>query len=155
MKTHHGKDMCKGASRSYSPKSFNDANLCVRDIEPVRSEFGPEVQRRGQLVMTRTEHWRVTKVSCTLGSQVKDNKRTPEASVLPCMFFFSYPLVSGLSPMQSSPGCVSFLSEHIVASRNGSTRAVIQRTTNRNVCNRYSHQDRKHSGAGQGRRDQT
>ena len=41
--------------------------------------------------MTRTEHWRVTKVSCTLGSQVKDNKRTPEASVLPCMFFILEP----------------------------------------------------------------
>ena len=91
MKTHHGKIMCKGASRSYCPKSFIDANLCVRDIEPVRSEFGPEVQRRGQLVMTRTEHWRVTKVSCTLGSPAKDSKRTPEASALPCMFFILEP----------------------------------------------------------------
>ena len=70
--------------------------------------------------------------------------------------FFSCPLVSGLAPMQSSPRCVSFLSEHIVASSNGSTRAVIQRnTTNRNVCNRYSHQNRKHSGPGQARHDQT
>ena len=86
MKTHYGKDMIKEASRCHFPKSLIDTNLCVDDIEPRY----PSKNRQAvpvTTVLSLTELWRVTKVSCTLGSQVKDNKRTPEASVLPCMFF--------------------------------------------------------------------